>query len=52
LQSRPLIRKTQPYSKKIVHREVWGEPSLGAGQQAKGDAQQLKGDAKNVIKEA
>jgi bifunctional non-homologous end joining protein LigD len=25
---KPLIRKTQPYSKKIVHRGVWVEPSL------------------------
>jgi bifunctional non-homologous end joining protein LigD len=25
---KPLIRKTQPYSKKIVHRGIWVEPSL------------------------
>ena len=25
---KPLIRKTQPYAKKIVHRGVWVEPSL------------------------
>jgi ATP-dependent DNA ligase len=25
---KPLIRKTQPYSKKIAHRGVWVEPSL------------------------
>ena len=25
---RPLIRKTQPYAKKIAHRGVWVEPSL------------------------
>jgi ATP dependent DNA ligase C terminal region len=24
----PLIRKTQPYSKKIAHRGIWVEPSL------------------------
>ena len=24
----PLIRKTQPYAKKIAHRGVWVEPSL------------------------
>jgi bifunctional non-homologous end joining protein LigD len=24
----PLIRKTQPYSKKIAHRGLWVEPSL------------------------
>jgi bifunctional non-homologous end joining protein LigD len=24
----PLIRKTQPYSKRIAHRGVWVEPSL------------------------
>jgi bifunctional non-homologous end joining protein LigD len=27
---RPLIRKTQPYAKKIAHRGVWVEPSLMA----------------------
>jgi bifunctional non-homologous end joining protein LigD len=27
---RPLIRKTQPYAKKFVHRGVWVEPSLQA----------------------
>jgi bifunctional non-homologous end joining protein LigD len=27
---RPLIRKTQPYAKKIAHRGVWVEPSLQA----------------------
>jgi bifunctional non-homologous end joining protein LigD len=27
---KPLIRKTQPYSKKIAHRGVWVEPSLSA----------------------
>jgi bifunctional non-homologous end joining protein LigD len=25
---KPLIRKTQPYAKKIVHRGTWVEPSL------------------------
>jgi bifunctional non-homologous end joining protein LigD len=25
---KPLIRKTQPYSKKIAHRGIWVEPSL------------------------
>jgi bifunctional non-homologous end joining protein LigD len=25
---KPLIRKTQPYAKKIAHRGVWVEPSL------------------------
>jgi bifunctional non-homologous end joining protein LigD len=25
---KPLVRKTQPYSKKIAHRGVWVEPSL------------------------
>jgi bifunctional non-homologous end joining protein LigD len=25
---KPLIRKTQPYTKKIAHRGVWVEPSL------------------------
>jgi bifunctional non-homologous end joining protein LigD len=25
---KPLIRKTQPYAKKIAHRGVWAEPSL------------------------
>jgi ATP-dependent DNA ligase len=25
---RPLIRKTQPYAKKIAHRAIWLEPSL------------------------
>ena len=25
---KPLIRKTQPYAKKITHRGVWVEPSL------------------------
>jgi len=25
---KPLIRKTQPYSKKIGHRAIWVEPSL------------------------
>jgi bifunctional non-homologous end joining protein LigD len=25
---KPLIRKTQPYAKKIAHRAVWVEPSL------------------------
>ena len=25
---KPLIRKTQPYSKKIAHRAIWVEPSL------------------------
>jgi bifunctional non-homologous end joining protein LigD len=24
----PLIRKTQPYAKKIAHRGIWVEPSL------------------------
>jgi bifunctional non-homologous end joining protein LigD len=24
----PLIRKTQPYSKKIAHRGIWVEPKL------------------------
>jgi bifunctional non-homologous end joining protein LigD len=27
---KPLIRKTQPYSKKIAHRGIWVEPSLMA----------------------
>jgi bifunctional non-homologous end joining protein LigD len=27
---KPLIRKTQPYAKKIAHRGVWVEPSLMA----------------------
>jgi bifunctional non-homologous end joining protein LigD len=27
---KPLIRKTQPYSKKIAHRGIWVEPSLQA----------------------
>lgn len=27
---KPLIRKTQPYAKKIAHRGVWVEPSLSA----------------------
>jgi bifunctional non-homologous end joining protein LigD len=25
---KPLIRKTQPYAKKIAHRGIWVEPSL------------------------
>jgi len=25
---KPLIRETQPYSKKIAHRGIWVEPSL------------------------
>jgi bifunctional non-homologous end joining protein LigD len=25
---KPLIRKTQPYAKKVAHRGVWVEPSL------------------------
>jgi bifunctional non-homologous end joining protein LigD len=25
---KPLVRKTQPYAKKIAHRGVWVEPSL------------------------
>jgi bifunctional non-homologous end joining protein LigD len=25
---KPLIRKTQPYAKKIAHRGTWVEPSL------------------------
>jgi bifunctional non-homologous end joining protein LigD len=25
---KPLIRKTQPYAKKIEHRGIWVEPSL------------------------
>jgi len=25
---KPLIRKTQPYSKKIAHRGIWVEPEL------------------------
>jgi bifunctional non-homologous end joining protein LigD len=25
---KPLVRKTQPYSKKIAHRGIWVEPSL------------------------
>jgi bifunctional non-homologous end joining protein LigD len=25
---KPLIRKTQPYTKKIAHRVIWVEPSL------------------------
>ena len=25
---RPLVRKTQPYAKKIAHRGVWVEPTL------------------------
>ena len=25
---KPLIRKTQPYSKRIAHRGIWVEPSL------------------------
>jgi bifunctional non-homologous end joining protein LigD len=27
---KPLIRKTQPYAKKIAHRGIWVEPSLQA----------------------
>jgi|BarGraIncu00222A_1022003.scaffolds.fasta_scaffold54981_3 ATP-dependent DNA ligase len=27
---KPLIRRTQPYSKKIAHRGIWVEPSLHA----------------------
>jgi len=27
---KPLIRKTQPYAKKIAHRGIWVEPSLRA----------------------
>jgi bifunctional non-homologous end joining protein LigD len=26
----PLIRKTQPYTKKIVHKGIWVEPQLAA----------------------
>jgi bifunctional non-homologous end joining protein LigD len=25
---KPLVRKTQPYSKRIAHRGIWVEPSL------------------------
>jgi bifunctional non-homologous end joining protein LigD len=25
---KPLIRKTQPYAKKIVHKAIWVEPQL------------------------
>jgi bifunctional non-homologous end joining protein LigD len=25
---RPLVRKTQPYAKRIAHRGIWVEPSL------------------------
>jgi bifunctional non-homologous end joining protein LigD len=25
---KPLIRKTQPYSKKVAHKGIWVEPSL------------------------
>jgi hypothetical protein len=28
LRMKPLIRKTQPYAKKIAHRGIWVEPSL------------------------
>lgn len=28
IQLKPLIRKTQPYSKRIAHRGIWVEPSL------------------------
>jgi bifunctional non-homologous end joining protein LigD len=28
---KPLIRKTQPYSKRIARRGIWVEPSLLAG---------------------
>jgi bifunctional non-homologous end joining protein LigD len=27
-QLKPLIRRTQPYAKKIAHRGIWVEPSL------------------------
>ena len=27
---KPLVRKTQPYSKHIAHRGIWVEPSLMA----------------------
>ena len=34
---KPLIRKTQPYSKKIAHRGIWVEPSLLAEIEYRGE---------------
>ena len=38
----PLIRKTQPYSKKIAHRGVWVEPSLLAEMEYRGKSAEGK----------
>jgi bifunctional non-homologous end joining protein LigD len=41
---KPLIRKTQPYAKKIAHRAIWVEPNLLAEVEyrAKGAAGKLR----------
>ena len=39
---KPLIRKTQPYAKKIAHRGVWVEPSLLAEVEYRGKSAEGK----------
>jgi bifunctional non-homologous end joining protein LigD len=34
---KPLVRKTQPHSKRIAHRGIWGEPSLLAEIEYRGE---------------
>ena len=45
---KPLIRKTQPYAKKIAHRGVWVEPSLLAEIEIPGEVSRRKGSASGV----
>ena len=39
---KPLIRKTQPYAKKIAHRGIWVEPSLLAEIEYRGKSAEAK----------
>ena len=44
---KPLIRKTQPYSKKITHRGIWVEPSLLAEIEYRRSRQKEKSDIRS-----